>query len=141
MWTNYRVMEWLKEIDLQQYASGLGRSGVHGGLIMNEPSFSDVGLADVLCIPIEKTLLRRHLSTQFKQLVGRDNVQRKREYQNSTPLSPSAKVRSKCKPVVPATFILRKNVAKVNSNCSDLVCPYNNSNMLSTTQVYREQDE
>ena len=78
LWTNHRVMEWLKEVDLAEYAPNLRGSGVHGALILYEPRFDDVLLADLLSIPSSKTLLRRHLSIHFKEVVGRDIMQRKR---------------------------------------------------------------
>ncbi|KAK7892041.1 hypothetical protein WMY93_024004 [Mugilogobius chulae] len=36
-WSNHRVMEWLRSVDLAEYAPNLRGSGVHGGLIMLEP--------------------------------------------------------------------------------------------------------
>ena len=61
LWTNHRVMEWLKEVDLAEYAPNLRGSGVHGSLMVNERKFNDELLADLLAIPANKTLLRRHL--------------------------------------------------------------------------------
>ena len=34
LWTNHRVMEWLRTIDLSEYAPNLRGSGVHGGLMV-----------------------------------------------------------------------------------------------------------
>lgn len=34
LWTNHRLMEWLRMIDLSEYAANLRGSGVHGGLIV-----------------------------------------------------------------------------------------------------------
>ena len=34
LWTNHRVMEWLRSIDLSEYAPNLRGSGVHGGLLV-----------------------------------------------------------------------------------------------------------
>jgi len=34
LWTNHRVMEWLRSIDLSEYAPNLRGSGVHGGLMV-----------------------------------------------------------------------------------------------------------
>ncbi|XP_063720959.1 liprin-beta homolog isoform X3 [Symsagittifera roscoffensis] len=70
LWTNHRIMDWLRSIDLSEYAPNLRGSGVHGGLMSLEPRFVGETLADVLCIPNSKTLLRRHLITQFNRLVG-----------------------------------------------------------------------
>lgn len=37
-WTNHRVMEWLRSVDLAEYAPNLRGSGVHGGLMVRRPS-------------------------------------------------------------------------------------------------------
>ena len=59
-------MEWLKEVDLSEYAPNLRGSGVHRGLILHEPRFTGELLASLLSIPTSKTLLRRHLAIHFK---------------------------------------------------------------------------
>uniref|UniRef100_A0A4W5KAK7 PPFIA binding protein 2 n=1 Tax=Hucho hucho TaxID=62062 RepID=A0A4W5KAK7_9TELE len=97
-WSNHRVMEWLRSVDLAEYAPNLRGSGVHGGLIILEPRFNSVTLAMLLNIPPQKTLLRRHLATNFNMLVGSQAQQEKREFMESsgyTPLSTTAKVRPK----------------------------------------------
>lgn len=33
-WSNHRVMEWLRVVDLAEFAPNLRGSGVHGGLIV-----------------------------------------------------------------------------------------------------------
>ena len=35
-WTNHRVMEWLRSVDLAEYAPNLRGSGVHGALMVYE---------------------------------------------------------------------------------------------------------
>ncbi|XP_014677859.1 PREDICTED: liprin-beta-1-like [Priapulus caudatus] len=35
LWTNHRVMEWLRTADLSEYAPNLRGSGVHGALIVS----------------------------------------------------------------------------------------------------------
>lgn len=82
LWTSFRVMEWLKSIDLAEYVANLRGSGVHGGLIVFEDTFNSNVLATLLSIPINKTLLRRHLSTYFIQLIGYEIGQRKHNYQD-----------------------------------------------------------
>ncbi|TRY85722.1 hypothetical protein DNTS_013255 [Danionella cerebrum] len=75
-WSNHRVMEWLRSVDLAEYAPNLRGSGVHGGLI--------------------KTLLRRHLATNFSSLVGSQAQQEKQEFLESpgySPLNTTSKVR------------------------------------------------
>ncbi|KAG7482255.1 liprin-beta-2-like isoform X5 [Solea senegalensis] len=97
-WSNHRVMEWLRAVDLAEYAPNLRGSGVHGGLIILEPRFTSETLALLLNIPPQKTLLRRHLATAFSTLVGVQATQEKREYGNATghvPLTTTAKVKPK----------------------------------------------
>lgn len=36
-WSNHRVMEWLRSVDLAEYAPNLRGSGVHGALIVRLP--------------------------------------------------------------------------------------------------------
>ncbi|XP_015978522.2 liprin-beta-2 isoform X3 [Rousettus aegyptiacus] len=95
-WSNHRVMEWLRSVDLAEYAPNLRGSGVHGGLIILESRFTGDTLAMLLNIPPQKTLLRRHLTTKFNALIGPEAEQEKREKMTSpayTPLTTTAKVR------------------------------------------------
>lgn len=128
-WSNHRVMEWLRSVDLAEYAPNLRGSGVHGGLIVSahgprrrvmmvtmvtmrmrmiptplglpspqmlEPRFNSDTLAMLLNIPPQKTLLRRHLTTNFNSLVGTQAQQEKREYTDAagySPISITAKVK------------------------------------------------
>ncbi|XP_046720514.1 liprin-beta-1b isoform X2 [Silurus meridionalis] len=78
-WTNHRVMEWLRSVDLAEYAPNLRGSGVHGGLMVLEPRFNVETMALLLNIPPNKTLLRRHLATHFNLLVGSEAQQSKQE--------------------------------------------------------------
>ncbi|XP_061203277.1 liprin-beta-2 isoform X2 [Neopsephotus bourkii] len=97
-WSNHRVMEWLRSVDLAEYAPNLRGSGVHGALILLEPRFNGDTLAMLLNIPPQKTLLRRHLTTNFNLLIGPEAQQEKREITESTaytPLTTTAKVRPK----------------------------------------------
>lgn len=96
LWTNHRVMEWLRTVDLSEYAPNLRGSGVHGALLIYEDGMTWEVFAAVLSIPASKSLLRRHLALQLKQLLGPRIVQRKRALQASpdhVPLSPAAKVK------------------------------------------------
>ncbi|CAL1291477.1 unnamed protein product [Larinioides sclopetarius] len=128
-WTNHRVMEWLRTVDLSEYAPNLRGSGVHGGLMLYEPRFNADLMATLLNIPPNKTLLRRHLSTQFKQLIGPDVMQKKREWEaqaNYTPLSPSAKVKT----VKRSPFSLGRRKNKNEFDLDDYVCPMNTTEKL-----------
>ena len=59
-------MEWLRHVDLSEYAPNLRGSGVHGALLVHETRFTAEILAGILSIPPSKTLLRRHLSLHIK---------------------------------------------------------------------------
>ena len=138
-------MEWLKEVDLAEYAPNLRGSGVHGGLMVHEPRFDDILLADLLSIPSNKTLLRRHLSIHFKELVGREVMQRKRNLiqedagsgsPHNVPLTPTAKAKSKSRQGNTGAFTLRRKKSKSHFDYGDLVCPFA-SNALNTSAVGR----
>ncbi|NXN95112.1 LIPB2 protein, partial [Rhinopomastus cyanomelas] len=97
-WSNHRVMEWLRAVDLAEYAPNLRGSGVHGGLIILEPRFNGDTLAMLLNIPPHKTLLRRHLTSNFNVLIGPEAQHERREITESaaySPLTTTAKVRPK----------------------------------------------
>ena len=122
LWTNHRVMEWLRQVDLAEYAPNLRGSGVHGGLIVLEPKFNGELLASLLSIPSSKTLLRRHLMIHFGDLIGRELVGDKRRAENEPnfqPLTPTAKVKSKH-----TQFTLKRKKSKSEFDAEDcLVCP------------------
>lgn len=44
-------------------------SGVHGGLVVLEPSFTGETMATALGIPPSKSIIRRHLVAEFDALV------------------------------------------------------------------------
>ena len=97
LWTNHRVMEWLRSIDLSEYAPNLRGSGVHGSLMVFEARFNSTVLADILAIPASKTLLRRHLNTLFVDLIGPQMYQAKREAESQPayqPLNASTKIKT-----------------------------------------------
>ncbi|XP_044279071.1 liprin-beta-1 isoform X2 [Varanus komodoensis] len=97
-WTNHRVMEWLRSVDLAEYAPNLRGSGVHGGLMVLEPRFNVETMAQLLNIPPNKTLLRRHLATHFNLLIGQEAQQQKREameFPDYVLLTATAKVKAK----------------------------------------------
>ncbi|XP_043823811.1 liprin-beta-1 isoform X1 [Dromiciops gliroides] len=97
-WTNHRVMEWLRSVDLAEYAPNLRGSGVHGGLMVLEPRFNVETMAQLLNIPSNKTLLRRHLATHFNLLIGVEAQRQKREVMESSDyvlLTATAKVKPK----------------------------------------------
>ncbi|XP_055920511.1 kazrin isoform X2 [Eupeodes corollae] len=69
VWTNQRFIRWARSIDLGEYADNLKDSGVHGGLVVLEPSFSGDTMATALGIPPSKNIIRRHLATEFDALI------------------------------------------------------------------------
>ncbi|XP_055928486.1 liprin-beta-2-like isoform X4 [Argiope bruennichi] len=119
LWSNHRVMEWLRTVDLSEYAPNLRGSGVHGALIVYEPKFNTNLFATLLNIPPTKTLLRRHLATHFKHIVGEELTQIKREKETETPLSPSVKVKA----VRKTQFALKKKRNKNEIENEDYICP------------------
>lgn len=131
LWTAHRVMEWLRVADLSEYAPNLRGAGVHGALILYEPRFNAELLADLLSIPPSKTLLRRHLATHFKELLGRDVIQGKRDAEaqpNYQPLTITAKL----KPPKKTQFSLKRRKSTKVLTCggaeiewTDYVCPMN----------------
>ncbi len=89
-------MEWLRSIDLSEYAPNLRGSGVHGAIMVFEPRFTSTVLSDILSIPGAKTLLRRHLTTHFIDLIGAENQLLKREAElqpTYVPLSAATKIK------------------------------------------------
>ncbi|XP_049859909.1 kazrin isoform X1 [Schistocerca gregaria] len=69
VWTNQRFIRWARNIDLSEYAENLKDSGVHGALVVLEPSFNGDTMATALGIPPSKNIIRRHLSTELEALV------------------------------------------------------------------------
>ncbi|XP_066561528.1 liprin-beta-1b isoform X12 [Amia ocellicauda] len=121
-WTNHRVMEWLRSVDLAEYAPNLRGSGVHGGLMVLEPRFNVETMALLLNIPPNKTLLRRHLATHFNLLIGLEAQQQKQESVESPDynlLTATAKVKPRKLPF--GSFgSLRKKRQEENE---EYVCP------------------
>jgi hypothetical protein len=81
VWSSHRVMEWLRSIDLSEFVANLRGSGVHGGLIILHDAFGSDLLATLLSIAPSKTLLRRHISTHFRSLIGPELSHRKRQFE------------------------------------------------------------
>ncbi|XP_076667461.1 liprin-beta 1 isoform X2 [Andrena cerasifolii] len=121
-WTNHRVMEWLRVVDLAEYAPNMRGSGVHGGLLVYEGRFTSELLATLLSISPGKTLLRRHLTTHFNQILGREVVQTKREIESTlgfVPLTLTARLKVPKK----SQFTLKRKKSKNEADYGNLVCP------------------
>ncbi len=124
-------MQWLRQVDLSEYAPNLRGSGVHGGLLALEPRFGDGLMAAILSIPMSKTLLRRHLSIHFKELVGAEVMREKRaaehDHSGQAPLTPTAKAkpgRQGGQGSLGGT--LKRKKSKSNFDYDDLLCPFEN---------------
>ncbi|KAJ1353989.1 hypothetical protein KIN20_010786 [Parelaphostrongylus tenuis] len=79
-WTHAATCEWLRMIDLAEFTTHLLCAGTPGALMVCEPTFTAETLAEILQIPSHKTLLRRHLTTHFNQLLGQRIVAEKRDF-------------------------------------------------------------
>ncbi|XP_031754324.1 liprin-beta-1 isoform X7 [Xenopus tropicalis] len=121
-WTNHRVMEWLRSVDLAEYAPNLRGSGVHGGLMVLEPRFNVETMAQLLNIPSNKTLLRRHLATHFNLLIGqRAQIQKQEALASPEYVLLTATAKVKPKKLTFSTFgTLRK---RKQEEAEEYVCP------------------
>ncbi|XP_055537600.1 liprin-beta-1 isoform X4 [Wyeomyia smithii] len=129
LWSCHRIMEWLRAVDLSEYAPNLRGAGVHGALMMYEVKFTAELMAELLSIPPSKTLLRRHLATHFKELLGRDIIQVKRDAENTLgfqPLTLAAKIKT---PKKSQFSLKRKKSSKglTGDEWSEYVCPMGDS--------------
>ena len=55
VWSNERLIEWLKKIGLNEYADNLRGTGVHGAVIALDDTFDFSTLAYALQIPSQNT--------------------------------------------------------------------------------------
>lgn len=131
LWTAHRVMEWLRVADLSEYAPNLRGAGVHGALMLYEPRFNADLLANLLSIPPSKTLLRKHLATNFKDLLGRDVIHAKRDAESHPDYQPLT-ITAKIKPPKKTQFSLKRKKSTKGIQCgtfeiewTDYVCPMN----------------
>jgi len=74
-WSLFRIMEWLRSIELAEFATNLRGTGVHGGLIALEPGFGGEHFATLLQMSQKKTLLRKHLHNNFEMLLDDEQQQ------------------------------------------------------------------
>uniref|UniRef100_A0AAX7UIG1 SAM domain-containing protein n=1 Tax=Astatotilapia calliptera TaxID=8154 RepID=A0AAX7UIG1_ASTCA len=144
-WTNHRVMEWLRSVDLAEYAPNLRGSGVHGGLMVLEPRFNVEALALLLNIPPNKTLLRRHLATHFHLLIGSEAQRLKQDcLENPDYIVLTATAKVKPRRLSFGGFgTLRK---KRQDDGEEYVCPMNvempkNSSFQTSAQIYEDNLE
>ncbi|KRZ78228.1 Liprin-beta [Trichinella papuae] len=140
-WTQHCISEWLRSSDLTEFTPNLMCSGIHGALMVLDPTFTAESLAAVLQIPQQKTLLRRHLATQFTNLIGADLIAAKRQFlaQSEMPiLSPLLKVKLQKK----SGFSLTKKKGKheIFYESGELVCPIAKASLSSLLQ-FDQQDK
>ncbi|OQV19342.1 Liprin-beta-1 [Hypsibius exemplaris] len=122
-WSSQRVMEWLELLDLAEYQPSLRGCGVHGGLMVLEDRFNAELLAELMSIPQSKTLLRRHLSKSFTELLGGEVIRLKRAAQ-AAPGFVSLSPQLKLKPVRRAFSLVRKrSKSDAVVEVPDYICP------------------
>ncbi|KAH8876147.1 Liprin-alpha-2 [Schistosoma japonicum] len=67
VWSNERVITWLKSIGLNEYAKNLIDSGVHGALMVLDPDFDANSLALILQIPNSDVQTRHKLERELNR--------------------------------------------------------------------------
>ncbi|CAJ1085495.1 kazrin-A isoform X4 [Xyrichtys novacula] len=80
VWTSHRVIKWVKDIDLKEFAESLQNSGVHGAVMVLDPTFNTDTMATALGIPNNKHMVRRHLVEEMKTLIGPARTDAKQNY-------------------------------------------------------------
>uniref|UniRef100_A0A3B5A5W1 Kazrin, periplakin interacting protein b n=1 Tax=Stegastes partitus TaxID=144197 RepID=A0A3B5A5W1_9TELE len=69
VWTCHRVMKWIRDIDLKEFADNLQGKGIHGAVIAMDQSFDTDAMAKALGIPSNKHMLHRHLYEEMKEVL------------------------------------------------------------------------
>ncbi|XP_017273213.1 kazrin-A isoform X3 [Kryptolebias marmoratus] len=82
VWTSHRVVKWIRDIDLKEFADSLLHSGIHGAVMVLDPAFSTDAMATALGIPSSKHMVRRHLDEELKTLLGSARVDAKKDYEH-----------------------------------------------------------
>ncbi|KAK5621458.1 hypothetical protein CRENBAI_005987 [Crenichthys baileyi] len=93
VWTSHRVMKWIKDIDLKEYADILLSSGIHGAVMMLDPSFNTDSMAAALGIPSSKQMVRRHLDEEMRALIGSARANAQQSYDHSGVITPPTPLR------------------------------------------------
>nr|XP_039268714.1 liprin-alpha-1-like isoform X1 [Styela clava] len=70
VWSNQRVIRWLQNIGLREYAPKLQDSGVHGSVIALDDAFDADALALALQIPMQNTQARQVLEREYSNLLA-----------------------------------------------------------------------
>uniref|UniRef100_A0A672P374 SAM domain-containing protein n=1 Tax=Sinocyclocheilus grahami TaxID=75366 RepID=A0A672P374_SINGR len=82
VWTCHRIIKWIKEIDLKEFADNLQNSGVHGAIMVLDPSFSSDTMATALCIPCNN---RAGLDQEVEPLGTPPTLHRQSSLSSSSP--------------------------------------------------------
>ncbi|KAK5894426.1 hypothetical protein CesoFtcFv8_011119 [Champsocephalus esox] len=82
VWTSHRVIKWIKDIDLKEFAEGLLSSGVHGAVMVLDPTFNTDAMATALGISSNKHMVRRHLVEEMQSLIGTARAEIKQDYEH-----------------------------------------------------------
>ncbi|XP_017855394.1 liprin-alpha-1 isoform X2 [Drosophila busckii] len=69
VWSNERVIRWVGNIGLKEYANNLLESGVHGALMALDESFDATAMGLALQIPTQNAQARQILDTEFRNLL------------------------------------------------------------------------
>ncbi|XP_026857170.2 kazrin-A [Electrophorus electricus] len=90
VWSCQRIIKWLRDIDLKEFADSLQNSGVHGAVMVLDPSFNTDSMATALGIPGNKHMVRQHLSEEMKALLStaRQGVEQEIEPLGTPPTLP-----------------------------------------------------
>ncbi|GAA6092659.1 kazrin-A isoform X1 [Tachysurus ichikawai] len=70
VWSCQRIIKWLRDIDLKEFAGSLQNSGIHGAVMVLDPSFNTDSMATALGISASKHMVRQHLSEEMKALLA-----------------------------------------------------------------------
>lgn len=68
VWTCQRIMKWITDIDLKEFADNLQGKGIHGAVLILDLSFDTDAMFRALCIPNNKPMLHRHLYEEMRAL-------------------------------------------------------------------------
>jgi hypothetical protein len=79
VWSNERLIKWVQAMGLKEYASNLENSGLHGGVLVFDESYTWVSLALALEIPNHDTMSRQLLENEYISLMACNGQQRNLE--------------------------------------------------------------
>ncbi|KAF6031548.1 hypothetical protein EB796_010180 [Bugula neritina] len=89
VWSNDRMIKWVRSIGLKEFADNLLESGVHGAILALDESFSSSAMALALQIPSSNPQAKQLLETEFMKLLASGTSRQVKE--------PSTSKRSKSK--------------------------------------------